>query len=115
MSLEEKLANLALDDAPVVVGTVQKEGVEKSGLAANVSVLAARCDSNDEKEALAALKIVKDLAEQCPESHAFIKECLSACKSNLRRGVFSEGSWLRMNYDLELFPGLPSYGAMHQA
>lgn len=89
MSLEDKLANLTLDDAPVVVETVKKEGVEKSGLAANASVLAARCASNDEKEALAAMKTVKALVEECPESQAFTKESLSACKCLLKFCVLS--------------------------
>ena len=54
MSLEEKFANLSIDDAASVVEAVKSQGVEKSGLAANASVLAARCGSKDEKEALAA-------------------------------------------------------------
>lgn len=80
MSLEAKLAALTIDDVSGVVDAVKKEGVEKSGLAANISVLAARCDSSDDKEALAALKTVKQLAIECPESQAFTKECLPACK-----------------------------------
>jgi hypothetical protein len=80
MSLEAKLAALTIDDVSGVVDAVKKEGVEKSGLAANISVLAARCDSNDEKEALAALKTVQQLAVECPEAQAFTKECLAACK-----------------------------------
>jgi len=79
MSLEEKFANLSIDDAASVVEAVKSQGVEKSGLAANASVLAARCGSKDEKEALAALKTVKDLAEGCPMAQIFIKDCLGAC------------------------------------
>ena len=80
MSLEDKFAELKVDDAPTVVDTVKKEGAEKSGLANNVSVLAARCDSKDEAETLAALKVVADLAKECPQAQAFTKECLGACK-----------------------------------
>ena len=80
MSLEQKLAELKIDDAPSVVETVKSEGVEKSGLAANISVLSARCGSNDDNEAIAALKTVKALAEGCPATQAFTKECLGACK-----------------------------------
>jgi elongation factor 3 len=82
MSLEEKLANLSIDDATSVVDTVKSEGVEKSGLASNISVLAARCASKDEAEALAALKTTKALAEGVPEAQVFIKECLGACLEN---------------------------------
>lgn len=80
MSLEAKFAALSIDDATSVVETVKKEGSEKSGFAANVSVLAARCDSKDEAEALAALKTVEALAKECPQAQAFTKECLGACK-----------------------------------
>lgn len=79
MSLEEKLANLTLDDSASVVETVKAEGVEKSGLAANISVLAARCGSKDDAEALAAMKTVKALAEEVPTSQPFTKECFGAC------------------------------------
>ncbi len=80
MSLEEKLANLTLGDDKIVVETVKKEGVEKSGLAANIEVLAARCASQDDNDALLALKTLKALVEQAPESHPFTKDCLTACK-----------------------------------
>jgi len=80
MSLEAKFNALTIDDAASVVETVKKEGSEKSGLAANVSILAARCDSKDDKEALAALKTVTALAKECPAAQAFTKECLGACK-----------------------------------
>lgn len=80
MSLEAKFAELTMDDGPSVVETVRSEGVEKSGLADNVSVLAARCESKEEAEALAALKTTKQLAEECPEAQAFTKDCLGACK-----------------------------------
>jgi len=79
MSLEEKFASLSIDDATSVVDTVKSEGVEKSGLAANISVLAARCGSKDEDEAVSALKTVKALAAGIPEAQVFTKECLGAC------------------------------------
>jgi elongation factor 3 len=79
MSLEAKLANLSIDDATSVVDTVKSEGVEKSGLASNISVLSARCGSKDEAEALAALSTTKALAEGSPEAQIFVKECLGAC------------------------------------
>lgn len=82
-SLEATLAALKIDDVSGVIAAVKKDGVEKSGLAANITVLAARCDSADETEALAALKTVQQLALECPEAQAFTKECLSACKSML--------------------------------
>jgi hypothetical protein len=80
MSLEQKLASLKIDDAASVVETVKSQGVEKSGLAANIEVLAARCGSKDETEALAALKTVKDLADTVPTAQVFTRECLGACK-----------------------------------
>jgi elongation factor 3 len=82
MSLEAKFANLKIDDAASVVETVKSEGVEKSGLAANTSVLSARCASKDEAEALSALATVKALAEGVPEAQVFTKECLGACLEN---------------------------------
>jgi hypothetical protein len=84
MSLEEKLANLTLDDSASVVETVKSGGVEKSGLAANISVLVARCGSKDDAEALAAMKTVKALAEGIPASQPFTKDCLGACKFGVR-------------------------------
>lgn len=80
MSLEAKLAALTIDDTASVVEAVKKDGVEKSGLAANISVLAARCASSESAEALAGLKTTKALAEECPQAQAFTKECLYACK-----------------------------------
>jgi len=85
MSLEAKFAELKIDDASSVVDAVKKDGAKKSGLAAGIEVLKARCESKDADEALAALKTVKTLMEDCPESHVFVKECLGACK--LRRFV----------------------------
>lgn len=83
MSLETMFAALKMDDVSRVVEAVKNDGVEKSGLAANVAVLVARCDSADEAEALAALKTAKQLAIECPHAQAFTMACLSACTSSL--------------------------------
>ena len=80
MSLEQKFASLSIDDTSSIVDTVKSEGVEKSGLAANISVLSAKCGSKDEKEAIPALKTVKALAEGSPAAQIFTKDCLAACK-----------------------------------
>lgn len=80
MALEAKFAELKIDDVASIVEIVKKDGVQKSGLAENISVLAARCDSSNDAEALAALKVVKTLAEECPETQAFTKDCLATCK-----------------------------------
>jgi hypothetical protein len=80
MSLEAKFASLSLDDAASIVAAVKKDGVQKSGLADNISSLTAKCGSKDEAEALAAFKTVKALVEECPEAQAFTKECLTPCK-----------------------------------
>jgi len=93
MSLEAKLAELKIDDVPSIVDAVKKDGVEKSGLAANVDVLAARCASEDEAEAFAGLKVAKTLAEECPEAQAFYKECLTACMLLELRTTSRDESW----------------------
>ena len=80
MSLEAKFAALKIDEVSSIVDAVKADGVDKSGLAANISVLAARCESKDNAEALAAFKTVKALVEECPESQAFTKDCMAACK-----------------------------------
>jgi len=79
MSLEEKFANLSMDDVSSIVNTVKSEGVAKSGLADSIVALIARCASKDEKEALAGMKVVKELAEQEPTTQPFMKGCLAAC------------------------------------
>lgn len=79
MSLEAKFAELKIDDVSSIVDAV-KGGVKKSGLADSIEVLKARCASKDADEALAAMKTVKALVEECPQAHAFTKECLGACK-----------------------------------
>ena len=80
MSLEAMFAELKIDDAASIVECIKKEGSEKSGFAANVTVLAARCDSNNDAECIAALKTVTAIAKECPQAQAFTKECLGACK-----------------------------------
>lgn len=90
MSIEAKLAELTIDDVGSIVDAVKKQGVEKSGLASNIDVLAARCVSNDDSEALAGLKTVKTLAEEAPEAQAFTKNCLTACKSITSCGFSSK-------------------------
>ena len=79
MSLEALFASLKIDDVNAVVEAVKKDGAETSGLAENITVLVARCDSADEAEALAALKTVTQLCIECPQAQAFTKDCLSAC------------------------------------
>jgi len=79
MSLETKFASLTMDDVSSIVAAVKADGVAKSGLADSIVTLTARCASKDEAEALAALKVVKDLAESVPTAQPFIKECLGAC------------------------------------
>ena len=81
MSLDAKFAELKIDDVQPVVDAVKKEGVEKSGYASNVDVLAARCASKDEAEALAGLKTAKALMEECPNAQAFAKVCLTPGKT----------------------------------
>eukprot|EP00550_Attheya_septentrionalis_P006477 CAMPEP_0198284030 /NCGR_PEP_ID=MMETSP1449-20131203/3572_1 /TAXON_ID=420275 /ORGANISM="Attheya septentrionalis, Strain CCMP2084" /LENGTH=1037 /DNA_ID=CAMNT_0043980935 /DNA_START=12 /DNA_END=3125 /DNA_ORIENTATION=- len=79
MSIESMLEKLSLSDATSFADAVSKEGVVKSGLAANIDSLVAKCASSDEDEALAGLATVKALAETCPKAEAFTKECLTAC------------------------------------
>jgi len=79
------LSNLSLGDEPKCISSVKAEGVEKSGYAANIDVLKAKCASKDEAEALAGLALAKAMAEGAPEAEAFTKDCLTAalqqCKS----------------------------------
>jgi elongation factor 3 len=79
MSIESKLENLSLGDEPSIVAAVKADGAEKSGLAAGIGALVAKCGSKDEAEALAALATAKALAEGAPEGEAFTKDCLAAC------------------------------------
>mmetsp|Transcript_6537 Transcript_6537/g.10319 ORF Transcript_6537/g.10319 Transcript_6537/m.10319 type:complete len:1040 (+) Transcript_6537:76-3195(+) len=79
MSLESKLEKLSLGDEPSLVEEVKKDGVEKSGLAANIHALAAKAESKTEADALAALALVKALAEGAPDAQAITKQCLAAC------------------------------------
>jgi len=79
MSLESKLASLTLGDESSVVEAIKSQGVEASGFASNISVLAAKCASKTEDEALAAIATVTAVAEGAPEADAFNKQCLTAC------------------------------------
>ena len=45
MSIESKLAALSIGAEPSLVEDVKKNGVEKSGLAANIHALAAKVES----------------------------------------------------------------------
>mmetsp|Transcript_30273 Transcript_30273/g.64933 ORF Transcript_30273/g.64933 Transcript_30273/m.64933 type:complete len:1040 (+) Transcript_30273:70-3189(+) len=79
MSLEEKFASLSMDDVSSIVDAVKADGVAKSGLPESIVALTARCASKVEAEALAGLKVVKELAESVPTSQPFVKETLGAC------------------------------------
>ena len=74
------LENLSLGDEPKLVSSVKADGVEKSGLAASIDVLKAKCASKTEEEALAGLALVKSLSEGAKEAEPFTKECLTAGK-----------------------------------
>jgi elongation factor 3 len=79
MSIESKLAALSIGDEPSLVEDVKKNGVEKSGLAANIHALAAKVESKTDDEALAGIALVKALAEGAPDAQAVTKICLAAC------------------------------------
>jgi len=79
MTIEAKLEKLSLGDETALVEDVKKNGVEKSGLAANIHALAAKTESKDEAEAIAALTLVKALAVEAPGAQAVTKLCLAAC------------------------------------
>ena len=78
MSLESKLANLSLGDEASVVEAIKADGVQKSGFAANIAALIAKCASNDDAEAIAGLTTVKAVAEGAVEAEAFNIQCLTA-------------------------------------
>jgi len=78
MSVESMLEKLSLSDSGSIADVVKKDGVAKSGLAANIAGLVAKCASKDDDEALAGLAAAKALAD-VPEADAFTKECLTAC------------------------------------
>jgi elongation factor 3 len=79
MSIESKLEKLSLGDEPSLVEEVKKNGAEKSGLAANIHVLAAKAESSDDNDAIAALTLIKALSEGAPEAQSVTKVCLSVC------------------------------------
>ena len=113
MSLEALFASLKIDDVSTVVEAVKKDGAEASGLAANITVLAARCDSADEAEALAAFKTVTQLCIECPQAQAFTKDCLSACKSMFILFSYMLASYheIRSGYDFFSSCKLPTCAA----
>jgi elongation factor 3 len=78
MSIESALEKLSLADSGSIADAVKADGVAKSGLAANIAGLVAKCASNTDDEALAGLAAAKALAD-VPEADAFTKECLTAC------------------------------------
>jgi elongation factor 3 len=80
--MEAMLEKLSLGDESNLVAEVKSKGIEKSGFAANIDALAAKCESKDEKDALAALATVKALAEGAPDAQAVTKQCLAACIEN---------------------------------
>ena len=79
MSIESALEKLSLADSGSIADAVKADGVAKSGLAANIAGLVAKCASQSDDEALAGLAAAKALAG-VPEADAFTKECLAACK-----------------------------------
>lgn len=79
MSIEAALEKLSLGDEPNIVEEVKKNGIEKSGLAAGISALLAKAESNDDDEAIATLTLIKALAEGAPDAQAATKQCLAAC------------------------------------
>lgn len=78
MSIESKLEKLSLGDESSLVESVKTDGPVKSGYAAAIDVLIIKCASKDEKEALAALALVKLMASEAKNADAFTKECLTA-------------------------------------
>jgi len=79
MSLEAKFSSLSMDDVSSIVDSVKADGVLKSGLPDSIVALTAGCASKDDAEALASMKVVKELAESVPTAQPFIKETLGAC------------------------------------
>ena len=86
MSLESQLASLSLGGESSLVDLIKKDGVEKSGYATNVTVLAARAESKDPAEAIAALTAIKAIAEDAPDAQAITKSCLAACLEQAANG-----------------------------
>lgn len=79
-TIEGLLSNLSLGDEPKLVEAVKSQGVVASGLADQIEVLAVKCASTNDAEAIAALTTVKALAEEAPAAEAFTKVCLLAGK-----------------------------------
>jgi len=79
MSLESKLANLTLGDESAVVTGINADGVEKTGFASSISAIGAKLESKDDNEVLAALALVKAVAEGAADAQPFIADCLASC------------------------------------
>ena len=79
MSIDDQFANLSLGDEPALLEAVKSKGVIASGLAANIHALAGKAESKDDAEAIAALTLIKVLAEGAPDAQAVVKLCLAAC------------------------------------
>jgi len=77
MSIESMLAELSLGDESKLVDAVKADGVVKSGLAANIDSLVAKCASKDAPAAIAGLTTATALSEGVPTAQAFTKECLN--------------------------------------
>jgi elongation factor 3 len=86
MSLESQLASLSLGGESSLVDLIKKDGVEKSGYATNVTILAAKAESKDLAEAIAALTAIKAIAENAPDAQAITKSCLAACLEQAANG-----------------------------
>lgn len=86
MSLESQLASLSLGGESSLVDLIKKDGVEKSGYATNVTVLAAKAESKDLAEAIAALTAIKAIAENAPDAQAITKSCLAVCLEQAANG-----------------------------
>jgi len=87
-----KPTTLSLGDVSSLVESIKTQGVEKSGFAANVSDIAAKCASDNEEEALAAFATVKAVAEGAPEAEAFTKECLTVCLESVTKSSVSKAA-----------------------
>jgi len=79
MSLEDSLAKLSLGDESSLVTKVKSEGIKKSGLATNIHALAAKAESKDDTEAIAALTLIAALSKDAPDAQSVTKVCLAAC------------------------------------
>jgi hypothetical protein len=100
MSLESKLANLTLGDESAVVAAINADGVEKTGFASSISAIGAKLESKDDEEVLAALALVKAVAEGATDAQPFVTECLASCKYRINCVYLPS----RLPLNLILFP-----------